>query len=87
MGVHMPQVGRTNILDVRVYDPTFYTAYAFSSPPQLTGTTDCTLSVITPDTSAAAQDFEKWSAAILEDQTGDVLLDFVDRVRLTCGSD
>jgi ABC-type uncharacterized transport system substrate-binding protein len=40
-------------LIVKVYDPGFYTAYAVTGTPTLTGRDDCTVEVFTPDTDAA----------------------------------
>lgn len=82
------QVGAVPLI-VQVYDPGFYSAYTIATDPVLTGRTDCTAQVFTPDLDAAAEELK----AALAEYSGseDVEMDFPaigknysEEVQITC---
>ncbi len=78
-------------LVLKPYDPGYYTAYAITGTPVVTGRSDCTAQVFEPDLSAA----QKALAAALDEYSPDQSLEemgylmigesYAEEVRLTCG--
>lgn len=74
---------------LRLFDPSFYTAYSASLPAQIEGRDGCTAEIVRPDLDAAYAFLE----TALENQTADVEQDypevgevFAEEVHLTCAS-
>jgi ABC-type uncharacterized transport system substrate-binding protein len=78
-------------LVLKPYDPGYYTAYAITGTPRVTGRSDCTAQVFEPDLTAAQQAL----AAALDEYSPDQSLEemgylmigesYAEEVQLTCG--
>ena len=77
-------------IGAQVYDPTYYTYYELTAPPEVSGRADCRLTVEPADIAAAqeryAEELDKLSnEEILEEgKTPEIGGAFADRVELAC---
>ena len=73
---------------LKIYDPTYYTAYTIAAQPVLTGRADCTVQLFGPDPSEASeilqQALAELSGAYSDEDFPAIGADFAEDLRLSC---